>query len=94
MSTITIETGGSTSKRYVIDLSKESKELVREIRKLVEARSKAPGLFDEPTAKLKRAAAYIDEISDRPESRSALAEADAMRKSWIRKYERVRAGRY
>lgn len=100
MSTIVIETTDHTSRRFEIDLANEPKEFVEEFRKFLsklEARSTtlkkngtkrhSPKLKLSP--KLKRASAYIDSIANNPESKAALAEADAIRKSWIRKNDRV-----
>jgi len=90
MSTIIIETTDHPSRRFEIDLANEPKEFVEEFRKFVsklEARSKSVKKNDtkQLSPKLKRASAYIDSISNRPESQAALAEADLIRKSWIRK---------
>lgn len=89
MSTIVIETT-DPSRRFEIDLAKEPKEFVEEFRKIVsklEARSatvKKNGA-KRLSPKLKRASKYIESISNQPKSKAALAEADEIRKDWVRK---------
>ena len=84
MSTIVIKTMDHTSRRFEIDLANEPKDFVEEFRKFVsklEARSstvKKNGT-KRLSPKLKRASAYIDSIANKPESKAALAEADAIR---------------
>jgi hypothetical protein len=92
MSTIVIETRDDSSRRFEIDLANEPEEFVLEFRNFVsklEAKSKPvrKNGTKRLSAKLRRASAYIDSIADRPESKAALAEADAIRKSWIRKHD-------
>lgn len=90
MSTIVIEMPDSSSRRFEIDLANEPKELVEEFCKFVkklEARagkSKKNGLKS-LSPKLKRASEYLDTLADRPASKASLAEADEIRKDWIRK---------
>lgn len=91
MNTIIIETPGHSAQRYEIDLAAESKEFVDEFKSFVsklEAKSKRTKKerTKRLSPKMKQASAYIDKISHRPESKAALAEADAIRKDWIRKY--------
>jgi len=84
MSTVIIETT-DPSRRFEIDLANEPQEFVDEFRKFVsklEIRSKPARKNGAKRLgpKLKRASKYIDSISDRPESKGALAEANEIRK--------------
>lgn len=90
MSTIVIEIPNLPSRRFEIDLAKESEEFVEEFTRFVtklEARAvtvKKNG-SKRPSPNIKRARQYLDVLSRRPESWAALAEADKIRKDWIRK---------
>lgn len=91
MSTIVIETT-EPSRRFEIDLEKEPREFVLELREFVsklESRSKPKrnGTRRELSEEMRRASAYIDSIADRPQSKAALAEADELRRGLLRKYD-------
>ncbi len=89
MSTIIFEIT-DPSRRFVIDLANEPHEFVETVRKFVSKLETRSGAVKKNGAKglnpkLKRASKYIDSIANRPESKAALAEADGIRESWIRK---------
>ncbi len=90
MGTIVIETTDHSSKRFDIDLANESEEFVAEFKNFVTKLETKAGTGKKNgskrlSSKLKRASAYIDTISTRPESKAALAEADEIRGGWLRK---------
>ena len=91
MSTIVIETT-EPSRRFEIDLDKEPREFVLELKQFVsrlESRTKPKrnGTERELTEQMKRASEYLDSTAERAESKAALAEADELRRGWIRKYD-------
>ena len=91
MSTIVIETT-EPSRRFEIDLDKEPREFVLELKQFVsrlESRTKPKrnGTERELSEQMRRASAYIDSIADRPQSIAALAEADELRRGLIKSYD-------
>ncbi len=89
MSTVVIDIPNQPQKRYEIDLAGEADAFVHEVEKLVTkfapSSKSAKNGSKRLTPKLREARNYLKSISRRAESKAALAEADEIRKSWIRK---------
>lgn len=90
MSTIVIKTEDNPFETFEVDLANEPKEIKEEFRSFISKLKTRPNVAERRirkklSPKLMRASAYIDSIANNPESKAALAEADAIRKNWIRK---------
>lgn len=90
MSTIVIKTEDNPFETFEVDLANEPKEIKEEFRRFVfklRARSVAAKgrTRKKLSPKLKKASKYLESLSQIPESREALREADEIRRDWIRK---------